>query len=50
MLNEARPIAEQALLGALYAKLPPALAKDVERDEFDDKVTTQASWQMFVNA
>ncbi|MDK9645419.1 AAA family ATPase [Propionibacterium freudenreichii] len=49
-LNEARHIAEQALLGALYAKLPPALAKDVERDEFDDKVTTQASWQMFVNA
>lgn len=49
-LNEARDIAEKALLTALFDKLPASASSDVEPEEFNDKVTTQASWQMFTNA
>ncbi|MDO5500860.1 MAG: UvrD-helicase domain-containing protein, partial [Propionibacteriaceae bacterium] len=47
-LNQARGAAEQALLAALWDLRPAEL--DLERDEFDDLVTDQAAYRMFLQA
>ncbi|WIY81665.1 AAA family ATPase [Propionimicrobium sp. PCR01-08-3] len=50
--NRARPAAEKALTDALWAKLPTDIAAllDLSREVFDDIVTSQASYAMFLNA
>ncbi|WP_415631320.1 HelD family protein [Propionibacterium sp.] len=48
-VNQARSIAEKAVLDSLYATLPAMLA-DGDREDFDDQITSQASWRMFMNA
>lgn len=50
--NRARPAAEKALTDALWRKLPTDIAAllDLPRDVFDDMVTSQASYVMFLNA
>lgn len=50
--NRARTAVEKALCDALWAKLPPDIAAllDLPREVFDDIVTSQASYAMFVNA
>jgi len=48
-MNQARPAAEKALLDALYAGRPAEI-EDMPREEFDDRVTGQAAWRMFMNA
>ena len=50
--NRARGAAEKALLDALWAKLPVDIAAllDLGREVFDEIVTAQASYVMFLNA
>ncbi len=50
--NRARPAAEKALTDALWAKLPTDIAAllDLPREIFDEIVTSQASYVMFLNA
>ena len=48
-MNQARPAAEEMLLDALHERRPAELA-DMGREEFDERVTGQASWRMFLNA
>lgn len=48
-VNQARELAEHVLLDTLYTRLPASVA-DTERDEFDEQITSQASWRMFMNA
>ncbi|NLA29248.1 MAG: AAA family ATPase [Propionibacterium sp.] len=50
--NRARRAAEKALTDALWKKLPGDIAAllDLSRELFDDIVTSQASYAMFVNA
>ncbi len=47
-LNLGREAAETALLNALWRRKPAEL--DLERDEFDDIVTSTAAYRMFCNA
>ncbi|WP_114560089.1 HelD family protein [Desertihabitans aurantiacus] len=47
-INSSRPLAEKALLDALWRQAQGRV--DVERDVFDDLVTSQASWTMFLHA
>ncbi|SDE53601.1 HelD family protein [Auraticoccus monumenti] len=47
-INSSRPAAEKALLDALWQQLDGEV--DVERAVFDDLVTDQASWTMFLHA
>ncbi|RCK68552.1 helicase [Desertihabitans brevis] len=47
-INTSRPLAEKALLDALWRQAQGRV--DVERDAFDDLVTSQASWTMFLHA
>lgn len=51
-LNQAKKAAQQALLDALWAKLPEEIAAllDIDREIFDEKITDQASYTMFLNA
>lgn len=52
-INTSRPNAEKALLDALWSRLGQAVGADrlqVERGAFDDLVTDQASWTMFLHA
>ncbi len=50
--NEALPAVHKALLDALWEKLPVDIAAvlDLDREVFDDIVTSQASWRMFCQA
>ncbi len=50
--NRARPAAEKALTAALWKKLPTDIAAllDLSREVFDEIVTSQASYAMFLNA
>lgn len=48
-MNQARPVAEQMLLDELHRNRPAELA-EIGREEFAERVTGQASWQMFMNA
>ncbi len=48
-VNQARELAERVLLDNLYSRLPDSVA-DTERQEFDEQITSQASWRMFMNA
>ncbi|SER48112.1 DNA helicase IV [Propionibacterium cyclohexanicum] len=48
-VNQARELAERVLLDNLHARLPESIA-DIERDEFDEQITSQASWRMFMHA
>ena len=47
-LNAGREAAERALLAALWRKRPPEL--DLERDDFDERVTDSAAFAVFTNA
>ena len=47
--NRAREVAEQAVLNSLWSRFP-ADEHDIDRDQFDDLVTSQASFQMAMNA
>lgn len=47
-VNQGRAAAEQALLGALWERKPEDL--ELEREEFEDLVTDQAAYRMFVQA
>ncbi len=51
-LNQAKGAAQQALLDALWEKLPEEIAAllDIDREIFDEKITDQASYTMFLNA
>lgn len=51
-VNQARPNAEAALLDALWLKLSPEIAAtlDVDRELFDDIISGQPSYELFVNA
>lgn len=50
--NLARDLVERALLDALWSKLPAETVTGYEltREDFDDMVTSQASYRMFMNA
>ena len=50
--NRARPATEKALTDALWKKLPTDIAAllDLSREVFDEIVTSQASYAMFLNA
>ncbi|WP_316670664.1 UvrD-helicase domain-containing protein [uncultured Propionibacterium sp.] len=48
-MNQARPSAEKMLLDTLYARRPGEI-EDIGREEFDERVTGQAAWRMFMNA
>ncbi|WP_130865052.1 HelD family protein [Acidipropionibacterium timonense] len=50
--NRARAAAEQSLLDQLWAKLPAEVLNSYEltRDQFDDLVTSQAAYRMFLHA
>lgn len=50
--NEGREVVETSLLDQLWAKLPPDVltVHDVSRADFDELVTSQGSWRMFLNA
>jgi DNA helicase IV len=47
-VNQGRAAAEQALLGALWQRKPEEL--ELEREEFDDLITDQAAYRMFVQS
>lgn len=47
--NQSRPLAERAMLDALWEQLPEELV-DLPREAFDDIVRSQAGWTMFGNA
>ncbi len=47
-LNQSRDVAEKALLTALWRKRPENL--DMEREEFDERVSDTAAFAMFSNA
>ncbi|WP_420175745.1 HelD family protein [Luteococcus sp. OSA5] len=47
--NRSREIAEQAVVNALWSRFP-ADEHDLDREQFDDLVTSQASFQMTMNA
>ncbi len=51
-VNQAKPAAQKALLDALWEKLPQELAAllDLSREVFDETITDQASYTMFLNA
>lgn len=47
--NRARQVAEQAVLNSLWSRFP-ADEHEISRDQFDDLVTSQAAFQMAMNA
>lgn len=47
--NRSREVAEQAVVNALWSRFP-ADEHDLDRDQFEDAVTGQASFQMTMNA
>ena len=49
-VNRAGDTVRAALLDGLWAQAPAEITDDVDRPTFDDLVTSQASWQMFMQA
>ncbi|GAB2481740.1 AAA family ATPase [Luteococcus sediminum] len=50
--NRAREVAEQAVVNSLWSRFPQEVAAEheLDRDQFEDLVTSQASFQMAMNA
>jgi len=48
--NRGRDSARVAMLDALWAGAPPEVRDDIDRLTFDELVTSQARWQMFMQA
>ena len=49
-VNQARPAIEKALLNSLWTRAADNDLEEVPREVFDELVTSQASWTMFLNA